>query len=167
MACQKLPWIRLQACSPGSCSIIEAGHTWQCRGLENELAKLIQDNQIQARIDSNAKILHARHTNVRSQTFQAALQAGMAMLLASRAIAACCRAPKYQGPEVYASQERFCGACSVLTACDGHCVAYCAALGGLQTLCLVANLSLIKKQGSLNATSRHFKQVNLVMLIRM
>ena len=50
-----------------------------CRGLENELAKLIQDNQIQARIDSNAKILHARHTNVRSQTFQAALQAGLAM----------------------------------------------------------------------------------------
>ncbi|KAK9858822.1 hypothetical protein WJX84_008155 [Apatococcus fuscideae] len=44
--------------------------------LEKELAKLIQDKQIQARIDSHAKVLHARHANLRSQTFQAALQAG-------------------------------------------------------------------------------------------
>ncbi|MCO5594290.1 hypothetical protein L7F22_048319 [Adiantum nelumboides] len=45
-------------------------------GLEKELAALIMENQIQARIDSHNKILHARHADQRNGTFQRALQTG-------------------------------------------------------------------------------------------
>eukprot|EP00898_Chlorokybus_atmophyticus_P005592 jgi/Chlat1/6033/Chrsp4S06328 len=45
-------------------------------GLEKEIAALIMDNQIQARIDSHNKILYARHADQRNATFQKALQAG-------------------------------------------------------------------------------------------
>lgn len=45
-------------------------------GLEKELAALITDNQIQARIDSHNKILYARHADQRNTTFQRVLQTG-------------------------------------------------------------------------------------------
>ena len=45
-------------------------------GLEKELAKLIMDKQIAARIDSQAKVLHARHADQRTATFAAALKMG-------------------------------------------------------------------------------------------
>eukprot|EP00245_Coleochaete_scutata_P005782 TRINITY_DN19649_c0_g1_i1.p1 TRINITY_DN19649_c0_g1~~TRINITY_DN19649_c0_g1_i1.p1 ORF type:complete len:435 (-),score=92.43 TRINITY_DN19649_c0_g1_i1:295-1599(-) len=45
-------------------------------GLEKELAALIMENQIQARIDSHNKILYARHADQRNATFQRALQVG-------------------------------------------------------------------------------------------
>lgn len=45
-------------------------------GLEKELAALIMENQIQARIDSHNKILHARHADQRNGTFQRVLQTG-------------------------------------------------------------------------------------------
>lgn len=45
-------------------------------GLEKELAALIMENQIQARIDSHNKILYARHADQRNATFQRVLQTG-------------------------------------------------------------------------------------------
>lgn len=45
-------------------------------GLEKELAALITENQIQARIDSHNKILYARHADQRNTTFQRVLQTG-------------------------------------------------------------------------------------------
>eukprot|EP01111_Echinosteliopsis_oligospora_P002599 TRINITY_DN138_c0_g1_i2.p1 TRINITY_DN138_c0_g1~~TRINITY_DN138_c0_g1_i2.p1 ORF type:complete len:494 (-),score=153.65 TRINITY_DN138_c0_g1_i2:105-1424(-) len=45
-------------------------------GIEKELAKLIMDGSIQARIDSHNKRLYARHTDQRSQTFQNSLKMG-------------------------------------------------------------------------------------------
>ncbi|BBN13298.1 COP9 signalosome complex subunit 1 [Marchantia polymorpha subsp. ruderalis] len=45
-------------------------------GLEKELAALIMENQIQARIDSHNKILFARHADQRNATFQRVLQTG-------------------------------------------------------------------------------------------
>ncbi|KAF9616901.1 hypothetical protein IFM89_032863 [Coptis chinensis] len=45
-------------------------------GLEKELEALITDNQIQARIDSHNKILHARHADQRNATFQRVLKMG-------------------------------------------------------------------------------------------
>jgi COP9 signalosome complex subunit 1 len=45
-------------------------------GLERELAKLIMEGSIQARIDSHNKILYARQTDQRSATFQNALKMG-------------------------------------------------------------------------------------------
>eukprot|EP01027_Heterolobosea_sp_BB2_P003518 GEZU01005325.1.p2 GENE.GEZU01005325.1~~GEZU01005325.1.p2 ORF type:complete len:313 (-),score=116.68 GEZU01005325.1:32-970(-) len=44
--------------------------------LEKELAKLIMDNQIQARIDSHNKVLYARHTDQRNITFQRVMDLG-------------------------------------------------------------------------------------------
>eukprot|EP01113_Clastostelium_recurvatum_P018008 TRINITY_DN2124_c0_g1_i1.p1 TRINITY_DN2124_c0_g1~~TRINITY_DN2124_c0_g1_i1.p1 ORF type:complete len:436 (+),score=129.42 TRINITY_DN2124_c0_g1_i1:32-1339(+) len=44
--------------------------------LEKELAKLITEGSIQARIDSHNKRLYARQTDDRSSTFEAALRAG-------------------------------------------------------------------------------------------
>ncbi|KAL3604068.1 hypothetical protein D5086_004927 [Populus alba] len=44
--------------------------------LEKELEALINDNQIQARIDSHNKILYARHADQRNATFQRVLQTG-------------------------------------------------------------------------------------------
>eukprot|EP00271_Cylindrocystis_brebissonii_P017437 TRINITY_DN4541_c0_g1_i1.p1 TRINITY_DN4541_c0_g1~~TRINITY_DN4541_c0_g1_i1.p1 ORF type:complete len:487 (+),score=94.15 TRINITY_DN4541_c0_g1_i1:468-1928(+) len=55
-------------------------------GLEQEVAKLIMDNQIQARIDSHRKILFARHADQRHLTFQRALQAGAAYQVDTRAL---------------------------------------------------------------------------------
>ena len=49
-----------------------------CSTLEKELAILIQDGPIQARIDSHNKVLYARHTDRRTATFQEALQIGKA-----------------------------------------------------------------------------------------
>jgi hypothetical protein len=40
------------------------------RPLEKELAALIMEGQIHARIDSQAKVLHARHADARSATFK-------------------------------------------------------------------------------------------------
>jgi len=45
-------------------------------GLEKELARLIMDGSISARIDSHNKRLYARHTDQRSSTFQNALKVG-------------------------------------------------------------------------------------------
>ncbi|VAH17106.1 unnamed protein product [Triticum turgidum subsp. durum] len=45
--------------------------------LEKELAALITDNKIQARIDSHNKILYASHADQRNGTFQRALQTGI------------------------------------------------------------------------------------------
>ncbi|KAL7158641.1 hypothetical protein ABFS83_02G157800 [Erythranthe nasuta] len=45
-------------------------------GLEKELAGLITNDQIQARIDSHNKILYARHADQRNGTFQRVLQTG-------------------------------------------------------------------------------------------
>ena len=44
--------------------------------LERELAKLIMAGQIPARIDSHNKVLHARHADQRTATFQKALAMG-------------------------------------------------------------------------------------------
>ena len=44
--------------------------------LEAELALLIMGGQIPARIDSQAKVLHARRANQRSETFSRALRMG-------------------------------------------------------------------------------------------
>uniref|UniRef100_A0ACD5U4P2 Uncharacterized protein n=1 Tax=Avena sativa TaxID=4498 RepID=A0ACD5U4P2_AVESA len=44
--------------------------------LEKELAALITDNKVQARIDSHNKILYASHADQRNLTFQRALQTG-------------------------------------------------------------------------------------------
>lgn len=45
-------------------------------GLEKELARLIMDNSIQARIDSHKKVLHARTADARNTTFTRALALG-------------------------------------------------------------------------------------------
>ncbi|EFJ08729.1 hypothetical protein SELMODRAFT_235966 [Selaginella moellendorffii] len=45
-------------------------------GLEKELAALIMEDQIQARIDSHNKILYARHADQRKASFQRAMQTG-------------------------------------------------------------------------------------------
>jgi len=45
-------------------------------GLEKELARLIMEGSISARIDSHNKRLYARHTDQRSSTFQNALRVG-------------------------------------------------------------------------------------------
>ncbi|KAI0499866.1 hypothetical protein KFK09_018074 [Dendrobium nobile] len=58
-------------------------HTMACAfkttvpGLQKELEALIADNQIQARIDSQNKILYARLADQRNSTFQRALQTGV------------------------------------------------------------------------------------------
>eukprot|EP00695_Tsukubamonas_globosa_P001844 TRINITY_DN2912_c0_g1_i1.p2 TRINITY_DN2912_c0_g1~~TRINITY_DN2912_c0_g1_i1.p2 ORF type:complete len:133 (-),score=29.53 TRINITY_DN2912_c0_g1_i1:86-484(-) len=44
--------------------------------LEKEIAKLITDGQIQARIDSHNKILYSRTTDQRSLTYQRAMELG-------------------------------------------------------------------------------------------
>jgi len=44
--------------------------------LEKELAGLIMSKQIHARIDSQNKVLHARHADQRTSTFAAAIQMG-------------------------------------------------------------------------------------------
>ena len=44
--------------------------------LERTLAELIQENKIAARIDSHKKILHARHSDQRNDTFTQALTLG-------------------------------------------------------------------------------------------
>ena len=44
--------------------------------LQNQLAYLIADNKIQARIDSHSKVLIARHADARSNTYEQALALG-------------------------------------------------------------------------------------------
>jgi len=44
--------------------------------LERQLAALIAENKIQARIDSHSKVLHARHADQRAATFEQALGVG-------------------------------------------------------------------------------------------
>jgi COP9 signalosome complex subunit 1 len=46
-------------------------------GMERELSLLIMDGQIQARIDSATKILHARQTDIRDAAFKATMQMGV------------------------------------------------------------------------------------------
>lgn len=46
------------------------------RALEKELAELVAAGQVQARIDSHAKVLYARLTDTRAATFQRALKIG-------------------------------------------------------------------------------------------
>jgi len=45
--------------------------------LEKELAQLISDGHISARIDSHNKVLRARSVNIRSSTFKTALDTGL------------------------------------------------------------------------------------------
>jgi len=45
-------------------------------GLEKELAQLIMEDLIQARIDSHNKRLYARHTDQRSSTFEKTIKMG-------------------------------------------------------------------------------------------
>lgn len=54
--------------------------------LEKELAALIMDHEIQARIDSHNKILYARHAHVRNNTFRNALQIGESYVRESKAL---------------------------------------------------------------------------------
>lgn len=54
--------------------------------LENELMQLILDGEIQARIDSENKILHARETDQRSLTFEKTLQMGNVYLQRVKAL---------------------------------------------------------------------------------
>eukprot|EP00850_Spirogloea_muscicola_P020143 SM000208S06313 [mRNA] locus=s208:36554:38504:- [translate_table: standard] len=56
--------------------VMAAAFNTNIAGLEKELALLIMDNQIQARIDSHNKTLYARHADQRNATFQKALQLG-------------------------------------------------------------------------------------------
>ena len=49
---------------------------YSCRDLEKEVATLIQDGDIHARIDSAGKVLYKTKSNQRSKTIKAALQAG-------------------------------------------------------------------------------------------
>lgn len=53
--------------------------------LEKELAALIMENQIQARIDSHNKVLYARHADVRRSTFQRVLAIGEEYVRESKA----------------------------------------------------------------------------------
>eukprot|EP00698_Gefionella_okellyi_P008789 TRINITY_DN219_c0_g1_i1.p2 TRINITY_DN219_c0_g1~~TRINITY_DN219_c0_g1_i1.p2 ORF type:complete len:154 (-),score=36.95 TRINITY_DN219_c0_g1_i1:27-488(-) len=46
------------------------------QGMERELALLIMDGQIHARIDSNSKILYGEEADVRDAAFEAALKMG-------------------------------------------------------------------------------------------
>mmetsp|Transcript_29356 Transcript_29356/g.56342 ORF Transcript_29356/g.56342 Transcript_29356/m.56342 type:complete len:415 (-) Transcript_29356:242-1486(-) len=55
-------------------------------GIEGELASLIMDNQIQARIDSHNKILYARQADQRNATFQKAMSTGEAYMRDTRAM---------------------------------------------------------------------------------
>lgn len=57
-----------------------------CSALEKELASLIMDGQIQARIDSQAEVLYARHADVRAQTFARVLATGESYIRESKAL---------------------------------------------------------------------------------
>ncbi|GAX78667.1 hypothetical protein CEUSTIGMA_g6105.t1 [Chlamydomonas eustigma] len=54
--------------------------------LEKEVAGLIMDSKVQARIDSHRKILFARHADVRGQTYAHVLNEGEAYLRESKAM---------------------------------------------------------------------------------
>lgn len=54
-----------------------------CRALEDQIADLIQDGKILARIDSGSQVLYKRRANLRSATFSSALRSGRAPLLRS------------------------------------------------------------------------------------
>jgi len=54
--------------------------------LERELARLIRDDQIQARIDSHKKILHAKQQDQRSHIFEKSLSVGADYEKATRAM---------------------------------------------------------------------------------
>mmetsp|Transcript_37463 Transcript_37463/g.60668 ORF Transcript_37463/g.60668 Transcript_37463/m.60668 type:complete len:389 (-) Transcript_37463:225-1391(-) len=54
--------------------------------LEHEVAHLIMENQIQARIDSHNKILYARHADQRAATFQKALSTGQDYIRSTKAL---------------------------------------------------------------------------------
>lgn len=56
------------------------------QALETELAGLIMDNQIQARIDSHNKILYARQTDQRATTFEKAVETGGQYQRSSKAL---------------------------------------------------------------------------------
>lgn len=47
-----------------------------CRVLERELADLVSSKQVQARIDSHAKVLYARLTDARAAAYDNALKFG-------------------------------------------------------------------------------------------
>mmetsp|Transcript_512 Transcript_512/g.576 ORF Transcript_512/g.576 Transcript_512/m.576 type:complete len:428 (+) Transcript_512:145-1428(+) len=55
---------------------LAAAFNTEIAAIEKELAALIMDNQIQARIDSHNKVLYARHADQRSSTFQKTLSTG-------------------------------------------------------------------------------------------
>jgi COP9 signalosome complex subunit 1 len=57
--------------------------------LEKEIAGLIMDSKVQARIDSHRKILFARHTDVRGQTYTQVLEEGEAYLRESKVCNLC------------------------------------------------------------------------------
>uniref|UniRef100_A0A915J5V8 PCI domain-containing protein n=1 Tax=Romanomermis culicivorax TaxID=13658 RepID=A0A915J5V8_ROMCU len=54
--------------------------------LEDELTKLILDNQIKARIDSHNKILYAKDVDQRTQTYEHALNVGKLTQQRSRVV---------------------------------------------------------------------------------
>ncbi|KAG1663636.1 hypothetical protein FOA52_011691 [Chlamydomonas sp. UWO 241] len=54
--------------------------------LEKEVAGLIIEGKVHARIDSHRKVLHASHADVRGQTFQQVLSAGEAYLRDTKAM---------------------------------------------------------------------------------
>jgi hypothetical protein len=56
------------------------------QALEKELAALIMAGQIPARIDSQAKVLYARHADQRTATFAAALKMGEEYMRDTRAL---------------------------------------------------------------------------------
>jgi hypothetical protein len=62
-----LPCMTPTQCVPLSCAALP------CSALDKELASLIMDGQIAARIDSGAGVLYARHADARSQTFSRVL----------------------------------------------------------------------------------------------
>jgi COP9 signalosome complex subunit 1 len=57
-------------------SVMSVAFNLDLATLERTLAELIQENKIAARIDSHKKILHARHSDQRNDTFAQALQVG-------------------------------------------------------------------------------------------
>jgi hypothetical protein len=56
------------------------------RDLEKEVARLIMDGKVQARIDSHNKVLYARHADMRGQTFRDVLESGESYLRDTKAM---------------------------------------------------------------------------------
>jgi COP9 signalosome complex subunit 1 len=55
-------------------------------GMQKEVAQLVGKGQLDARIDSHAKILHVRHANQRRQTYQSAMRVSQDFLDSTQAL---------------------------------------------------------------------------------